>query len=208
LVYYSPTLPSLAIIFRISFCINICKLGQSYIGARRFTWKGYLVLSSRLPLLLNVSIPMQQHALQIRYPQISTKLGTARNRLREFRQNILNSFRKSQKNTIEIIPSPFRGCQLECSQRLSSAPPVLLFPFQNSVADSFSSIMDGATERMFRKSQLSQAQPANVSAIFVHAGAGYHSTTNEHIHLGACDRYFDRPKWLIALNWPKRKMAY
>jgi taspase (threonine aspartase 1) len=48
--------------------------------------------------------------------------------------------------------------------------------------------MDGATERMFRKSQLSQARPANVSAIFVHAGAGYHSTTNEHIHLGACDR--------------------
>lgn len=25
-----------------------------------------------------------------------------------------------------------------------------------------------------------------VGAIFVHAGAGYHSTTNEHIHLGAC----------------------
>lgn len=29
------------------------------------------------------------------------------------------------------------------------------------------------------------AQPP-IGAIFVHAGAGYHSTTNEHIHLGAC----------------------
>ncbi|KAN0119650.1 N-terminal nucleophile aminohydrolase [Hyaloscypha variabilis] len=47
--------------------------------------------------------------------------------------------------------------------------------------------MDGATERMFRRSESSQARPANVAAIFVHAGAGYHSNTNEHIHLGACD---------------------
>jgi taspase (threonine aspartase 1) len=133
---------------------------------------------------------MQPYALQRRGPQISTKLGTARSHLRKFRQNISNSFRKSQKTAVKIVPSPFGGSQLECAQ-LASAPPVLTFPFQESVADSFSSIMDGATERMFRKNQLSQAQPVNVSAIFVHAGAGYHSTTNEHIHLGACDRYVD-----------------
>jgi hypothetical protein len=133
---------------------------------------------------------VQQYALQRRGPQISTKLGTARSRLREFRQNLSNYFRKSQKTVVEIVPSPFGGSQLECAQ-LSSAPPVLTFPFQESVADSFSSMMDGATERMFRKNQLSQARPANGSAIFVHAGAGYHSTTNEHIHLGACDRYVD-----------------
>jgi taspase (threonine aspartase 1) len=134
---------------------------------------------------------MQQYAVQRREPQISTKLCTARNLLREFRQNLSNSFRKSQNNTVEIVPLPFRGSQLECLQ-LSSDPPVLTFPFQESVADSFSSMMDGATERMFRKSQLSQTRPTNVSAIFVHAGAGYHSTTNEHIHLGACDRYVAR----------------
>jgi taspase, threonine aspartase, 1 len=58
--------------------------------------------------------------------------------------------------------------------------------------------MDGAAERMFRGSQRSTARANNVSAIFVHAGAGYHSTTNEHIHLGACDRYvqWDRSKFL------------
>ncbi|KAF4625781.1 hypothetical protein G7Y89_g12383 [Cudoniella acicularis] len=39
---------------------------------------------------------------------------------------------------------------------------------------------------MLRRSQMSQSRPC-VSAIFVHAGAGYHSTTNEHIHLGACN---------------------
>ncbi|KAE8453160.1 hypothetical protein EG329_011227 [Mollisiaceae sp. DMI_Dod_QoI] len=46
--------------------------------------------------------------------------------------------------------------------------------------------MDGATEKLFRK-HVSPTQIANVSAIFVHAGAGYHSTTNEHMHLSACD---------------------
>jgi taspase (threonine aspartase 1) len=132
---------------------------------------------------------MQQDTLHRRDSQISTKLGTARTRLQDFRRNLSNPFRKSQKNAIEIFPPPSGGRQLECSQHLCSAPPVLMFPFQDSVADSFSSIMDGAAERMFRKSQMSQARPANVSAIFVHAGAGYHSTTNEHIHLGACDRF-------------------
>jgi len=55
----------------------------------------------------------------------------------------------------------------------------------------FGSTMDGATDRLFRRSHQSNQQ-GNVAAIFVHAGAGYHSTTNEHIHLGACDRYVDR----------------
>lgn len=139
---------------------------------------------------------MPQDAPQRRVSQISTKLGTARMRLREFRKNFSTPFRGShQKVTekvMEIPTSPSRtstsgGNQLECSQ--ASAPPILMFPFQDSVADSFSSAMDGAAERMFRKSHLSQVKPANVAAIFVHAGAGYHSTTNEHIHLGACDRF-------------------
>jgi taspase (threonine aspartase 1) len=132
---------------------------------------------------------MLQDALHHRDTQISTKLGTARKRLREFRRNLSNPFCKSQKHAVEICHSTSVGNPLECSQHLSSSPPVLMFPFQDSVADSFSSIMDGAAEKMFRKSQMSQMRPANVSAIFVHAGAGYHSTTNEHIHLGACDRF-------------------
>ncbi|KAH8601445.1 nucleophile aminohydrolase [Bisporella sp. PMI_857] len=39
--------------------------------------------------------------------------------------------------------------------------------------------MDGTNDRKQKRPQ--------VAAIFVHAGAGYHSTTNEHIHLGACN---------------------
>lgn len=43
--------------------------------------------------------------------------------------------------------------------------------------------MDGSEEK--RSGYSRQSHPP-VAAIFVHAGAGYHSTTNEHIHLGAC----------------------
>ncbi|KAI5928226.1 nucleophile aminohydrolase [Camillea tinctor] len=40
--------------------------------------------------------------------------------------------------------------------------------------------LDGTTDRKSRRKK------APVSAIFIHAGAGYHSTQNEKIHLGAC----------------------
>jgi len=53
----------------------------------------------------------------------------------------------------------------------------------------FSTVMDGSADT--RRPRAVQSQPC-VSAIFVHAGAGYHSTTNEHIHLGACNEYVDR----------------
>ena len=132
---------------------------------------------------------MQQAALFRQDSQLSTKLGSARTRLRDFRKNLSTSFRKASKNTVETFSSPSQGDLPECSRLFSSGPPILTLPMEDSVAGSFSSIMDGATEKMFRKSQSSQARPANVAAVFVHAGAGYHSTTNEHIHLGACDRF-------------------
>lgn len=31
--------------------------------------------------------------------------------------------------------------------------------------------------------------PPNVSAVFIHAGAGYHSNFNEHFHLRTCNEY-------------------
>ncbi|KAI1636199.1 nucleophile aminohydrolase [Biscogniauxia mediterranea] len=40
--------------------------------------------------------------------------------------------------------------------------------------------LDGTTDRISRRKR------APVSAIFIHAGAGYHSTVNERIHLEAC----------------------
>ncbi|OBT58688.1 hypothetical protein VE04_01193 [Pseudogymnoascus sp. 24MN13] len=43
--------------------------------------------------------------------------------------------------------------------------------------------MDGAGEK---RPGLNRQSHAPVTAIFVHAGAGYHSTTNEKIHLAAC----------------------
>jgi len=142
------------------------------------------------PSALFNSALMQQDALFRRDSEPSTKLGSARSRLRDFRKNLSNTFRKSSKNKpVRTFTSPPRSGPPECSQFSSSRPPVLLFPLEDSVADSFTSIMDGATERMFRRSESSQARPANVAAIFVHAGAGYHSNTNEHIHLGACDRF-------------------
>lgn len=41
---------------------------------------------------------------------------------------------------------------------------------------------DGALERMLRLGQ----KPKCVPAIFIHAGAGFHSHQNEHVHLQAC----------------------
>lgn len=43
--------------------------------------------------------------------------------------------------------------------------------------------MDGTVDRILGRSP----KPEHVASIFVHAGAGYHSTTNEHIHLAACN---------------------
>jgi len=34
-------------------------------------------------------------------------------------------------------------------------------------------------------------KPTDCAAIFVHAGAGYHSITNEAVHLAACEEYVD-----------------
>lgn len=81
----------------------------------------------------------------------------------------------------------------------STYPPQQMSPSSNSSAVTTSSVaMDGSTDRIFggRTSKV-QNPPANVSAIFVHAGAGYHSTTNEHIHLGACNEY------VLLLSWPR-----
>lgn len=45
----------------------------------------------------------------------------------------------------------------------------------------FASATDGLTERLFRSKT-----KGPIAAIFIHAGAGFHSTVNEHVHLEAC----------------------
>ncbi|CAD6449284.1 2ae14d49-31f7-486e-bc93-303eabc96baa [Sclerotinia trifoliorum] len=121
---------------------------------------------------------------------ITTKIDIARERLRQLRRELFNPFnplRRFQKYNIEIIPSPFLDRQdpWSGSHPLISNPPF----YQNMEIDrmpamSFNPVMDGSADN--RRPRAVQSQPC-VSAIFVHAGAGYHSTTNEHIHLGACN---------------------
>lgn len=41
---------------------------------------------------------------------------------------------------------------------------------------------------ILKKKKTFQDRSGNVSAIFVHAGAGFHSITNEYSHLEACNR--------------------
>ncbi|KAF5870252.1 putative threonine aspartase protein [Botrytis fragariae] len=120
----------------------------------------------------------------------ANKIDIARERLRQLRRelsNLSNPLRKFQKYNIEIIPSPF----LDCEGPWSGSPPLMApTPFYQNMqtsrmpAMSFDPVMDGSADT--RRLRPAQPQPC-VSAIFVHAGAGYHSTTNEHIHLGACN---------------------
>lgn len=42
--------------------------------------------------------------------------------------------------------------------------------------------------------------PGDVCAIFVHAGAGYHSLQNEKIHLAACEEYVALDCGDLSLN--------
>lgn len=44
---------------------------------------------------------------------------------------------------------------------------------------------DGALDRVLRHTQ----RKKHIPAIFVHAGAGFHSHQNEHVHLEACVAY-------------------
>ncbi|ATZ56722.1 hypothetical protein BCIN_13g05540 [Botrytis cinerea B05.10] len=120
----------------------------------------------------------------------ANKFDIARERLRQLRReisNLSNPLRKFQKYNIEIIPSPFLDREIPWS---GSPPLIAQTPFYQNMqtnkkpAMSFDPAMDGSADT--RRTRAAQSQPC-VSAIFVHAGAGYHSTTNEHIHLGACN---------------------
>lgn len=46
--------------------------------------------------------------------------------------------------------------------------------------------MDSTVDRMLKKRGSKNGPPA---IIFIHAGAGYHSTNNEHLHLQVCAKY-------------------
>ncbi|KAI9645088.1 hypothetical protein NHQ30_005822 [Ciborinia camelliae] len=126
----------------------------------------------------------QQSSSQRPQSQVARKIDNARERLRQFHHKLLNPFnplRRFQKYNIEIIPSPFLDRQDPWS---GFQPSIFKTPFYQSMQTNRMPAMDGSADT--RKPRAVQSQPG-VSAIFVHAGAGYHSTTNEHIHLGACN---------------------
>jgi hypothetical protein len=50
-----------------------------------------------------------------------------------------------------------------------------------------------------RVSRSSQRGPQDIYAIFVHAGAGYHSYQNEEAHLQACNEYVTFIELSLAL---------
>jgi taspase (threonine aspartase 1) len=134
------------------------------------------------------SVSMQQHVYEDCRPLPSTRTWSARECFRQIRREVTNSFRKTPKIDFEVVPSPFiEQPDQHSSSSTDSTPPKPTYYFPGSSVDTFSPpIMDGPNERLFGRNQRIQ-NPINVSAIFVHAGAGYHSTTNEHIHLGACN---------------------
>lgn len=145
-----------------------------------------------LPVTINTlkSIPYLED-IEDRASQISKRLSPTRDRLRQLRNSISKAWSKLNKHQLETAPSAFPRCdanQTELSPvvatRLSTSCPSLDV---HITIPKF--IMDGTTDKLFRRTQVAPTRVANVSAIFVHAGAGYHSTTNEHIHLSACDGY-------------------
>ncbi|KAF7891590.1 hypothetical protein EAF00_007892 [Botryotinia globosa] len=137
-----------------------------------------------------MSEPAQRSTSLPQQSLFANKIDIARERFRQLRRelsNLSNPLRKFQKYNIEIIPSPF----LDREGPWSESPPLMApTPFYQNMqtnrmpALSLDPVMDGSADT--RRPRPAQPQPC-VSAIFVHAGAGYHSTTNEHIHLGACN---------------------
>lgn len=124
--------------------------------------------------------------------QSSKKFNLARRHIRQLRASISRSLSGSPTHEIGITRS-----SLPSRVSNSTAPKSGLTTVSSSSCPSLNIDiprsrlnMDGVTEKLFiRRPQEPPPGVPSVSAIFVHAGAGYHSTTNENIHLAACDKY-------------------
>ncbi|PBP20728.1 threonine aspartase [Diplocarpon rosae] len=124
--------------------------------------------------------------MQFLAAQVPNKIEAAQAQLRRLRYSLKQSFdSRPQEQYIDIVHSPFVKDSGIWQGLAPMSPPKTPIPLKLEIPD-LNSAMDGATERLFRRGQAS-SHHGNTAAIFVHAGAGYHSTTNEHIHLGACD---------------------
>lgn len=134
---------------------------------------------------------MQDSASFHRHIYLTEKLEKVWNRVQRLRRGIKHPFWKIEQSTIEILPSPFNSSQNSPYETDPNEPALSTAYFKTNenigrgtprtIRKFIGSTMDGAGEKWFASNR-----PHPVAAIFVHAGAGYHSSTNEHIHLGAC----------------------
>jgi hypothetical protein len=115
-----------------------------------------------------------------RHPHIAQRIDDACQTLRDIRR-ILPSFHRVKDHG--MIKSTFQiSNQSSPVWDIQEASPLKRLKTVNSEpTDLGPSTMDGPADK-----KSCRARNAPVAAIFVHAGAGYHSTTNEHIHLNAC----------------------
>jgi taspase, threonine aspartase, 1 len=49
---------------------------------------------------------------------------------------------------------------------------------------------------MFSPRRTRKSETSEIACIFVHAGAGFHSVQNEHVHLDACNTLVTPPKFM------------
>ncbi|RDL37322.1 N-terminal nucleophile aminohydrolases (Ntn hydrolases) [Venustampulla echinocandica] len=128
---------------------------------------------------------MQQDDRQHQHLRIPNRLRTACERLRRLRRYLSNPFRRPQKPEVIIVESllvhpPDRWSSLTRTPNASLDRLSLV-----SIAANPTQVVGGDI-RGTRPGDMADS-PLNVSAVFVHAGAGYHSNSNEHIHLSACN---------------------
>lgn len=131
---------------------------------------------------------MQQSEITIAPKNSSIKIEQARDRLRILRARVCAHFANRSTNTAHINPSspPFFSPQralLSTQSRLAGRTSTCQHVLPTQLSPILSVAMDGSGET---QSGWSRQSHHPVAAIFIHAGAGYHSTTNERIHLSAC----------------------
>lgn len=116
-----------------------------------------------------------------------SRKSTLRERFLQVRSDLTKALRmdRSPNHRPDLSPPPFlNGYETTDAQiRFGASPPYhLKTPEFATYTPMTDRQFDGAAALFPRKTRAS----APVAAIFVHAGAGYHSTTNEQFHLGAC----------------------
>jgi taspase (threonine aspartase 1) len=131
-----------------------------------------------------------------RNTNLQAKLDNARDRFRRIGYTIQRPFRSPKTCNIrdlileESIVNPYIHPTCSSTLSLFSRPhwenlEAMEPPLPAASDGNIASAMDGIVEKRSGKTRGSgMSQP--VSAIFVHAGAGYHSITNERVHLAAC----------------------